>query len=359
MLRNILLAASMAIRALGSLKDLAHCDPLRKDMRCPPDPAFAGKASFNFSTTGWDQKDLEDFWEIDNDTVHDRRRLGFGTAAEGVAVGVWKAADAPTLVSRKYMLFGKVSVTVKAAKGQGIVTAITLKSDSGDEIDWELLGAYEKQAASNYFYDGKALFNTYNDTYPLPTSSYDAYHTYTIEWTDTRLVLSIDAAPRKTWRLGDNFLPPGAWPQTPMQLKLGVWSVANGTAASDPGEVRWAGGPPDWEGSGAPFVAHFAAVEVEDYMGGCTRARDGAAVRYRYDERTVGWRHVLVDGCEERVPGADLATASPSAAGEPGPTPTAEAGAEGGQQDEDDAAVLLGLSSPLAAIVCLCWLLVL
>lgn len=49
---------------------------------------------------------------------------------------MWQAGDAPTLVSRKYMLFGKVSVTVKAAKGRGIVTAITLKSDSGDEIDW-------------------------------------------------------------------------------------------------------------------------------------------------------------------------------------------------------------------------------
>lgn len=33
MLRNMLLTASMAILASGSLEDLAHCDPLRKDMR--------------------------------------------------------------------------------------------------------------------------------------------------------------------------------------------------------------------------------------------------------------------------------------------------------------------------------------
>lgn len=209
----------------------------------------------------------------------------------------------------------------------------------------ELLGAYEKQAASNYFYDGKALFNTYNDTYPLPTSSYDAHHTYAVEWTDTRLVLSIDGSPLKTWRRGDNFVPPSAWPQTPMQVKLGVWSVA---PASDPGEVRWAGGLPDWDAQ-APFVAHFAAVDIDDYMGGCSRVRADGPVRYRYHERTDGWRHVLVDGCEERVAGADLATASPSA---PGPTPTGEDG-------DEDAAVLLSLSSPLAAVICLCWLLIL
>lgn len=100
----------------------------------PPDPAFAGKASFNFSTAGWGQKELDDFWEMDKDTARDRRRLDFD--GDGVAVGLWRAGDAPTLVSRKYLLFGKVSVTVKAAKGWGVVTAITLKSDSGDEIDW-------------------------------------------------------------------------------------------------------------------------------------------------------------------------------------------------------------------------------
>lgn len=214
------------------------------------------------------------------------------------------------------------------------------------------MGAYEKQSASNYFYDGKAVFNTYNDTYPL-ANSYDAYHTYAVEWTDTRLVLSIDGQARKAWRPGDGSLPPGAWPQTPMQLKLGLWAVG-----ADPGETAWAGGEPDWERA-APFVARFARVDVDDYMGGCTRARRGP-VRYRYDERTVGWRHVLVDGCEARVPGADLLMGSPSAASGPGPTPTVRPGAgDANDQQDEDRAVLLKLSSPLAAIVCLCWLLVL
>jgi beta-glucanase (GH16 family) len=33
-------------------------------------------------------------------------------------------------------LFGKVTVDVQAAEGQGVITKIMLKSDSGNEIDW-------------------------------------------------------------------------------------------------------------------------------------------------------------------------------------------------------------------------------
>lgn len=47
-----------------------------------------------------------------------------------------KAKQAPAIISTRYMLFGKLSVEAKAAKGTGIITAITLKSDSGDEIAW-------------------------------------------------------------------------------------------------------------------------------------------------------------------------------------------------------------------------------
>lgn len=51
-------------------------------------------------------------------------------------MGMFRTGDAPTLASNKYLLFGKVSVTMQAAKGAGLITAMVLKSDSGDEIDW-------------------------------------------------------------------------------------------------------------------------------------------------------------------------------------------------------------------------------
>ncbi|GAO19079.1 uncharacterized protein UV8b_07378 [Ustilaginoidea virens] len=328
--------------ALASLKDLANCDPLRKDMRCPPDAAFAGKASFDFTTSSWDNGLLA-FWSVDNGTAEDRKRLDLDTNGRGAAMGMWKAGDAPTLVSTKYLLFGKVSVTVQAAEGPGLVTAMVLKSDSGDEIDWELLGAYANQAQTNYFYDGQALFNTYNDTYALDTSSFAAPQTYAVEWTDQFLSFSVNGAVRKTWYVGQ--IPADKWPRTPMQVKLGVWAVG-GDGGSDPGEVAWAGGLPDW--AGGPYKAYFGRVDVEDYAGFCN-ATDGQ-VEYQYDERTAGWQDVRIAGCRSR-PGARLPTPSPvsSAATAPGPDPstaTATATATAPAREEGEAS-LARVPSPL------------
>lgn len=215
----------------------------------------------------------------------------------------------------------------------------------------ELLGAYDQQAASNYFYDGKALYNTYNDTYRLDVSSFDAFHRYSVEWTDKLLSFSIDGQTRKTWHVGD--IPPGSWPQTPMHVKVGVWSVSKD---SDGGEVMWAGGVPDWDRG--PFRAYFKSLEIEDYMGRCTKAQ--GPVEYQYDERTWGWQHVQVRGCEKR-PGADLPPPSGTASAEPGRTQSVadepSPSRAGGEGEEEDGAAMLGLSSPLAVLVCLCWLL--
>ena len=44
--------------------------------------------------------------------------------------------DAPTIQSNFYIFWGSVSVIMKAAKGQGIVSSVVLQSDDLDEIDW-------------------------------------------------------------------------------------------------------------------------------------------------------------------------------------------------------------------------------
>lgn len=82
---------------------------------CPPDAAFAGNASFDFINTG-PGDEFDAFWAADNTTLH-HHGLDFDTNGNGLALAVRKAGDAPTLVSHKYLLFGKVSVTAKAARG--------------------------------------------------------------------------------------------------------------------------------------------------------------------------------------------------------------------------------------------------
>lgn len=102
---------------------------------CPPDPAFACSTLFDFTTAGWNSN-FEAFWSIDDDTARDNKRIDFNTDGKGASFEMREAGQAPTLTSHKYIFFGKVTVEVQAAQGAGLVTAIVLKSDSGDEIDW-------------------------------------------------------------------------------------------------------------------------------------------------------------------------------------------------------------------------------
>ncbi|KAH6606047.1 cell wall glucanosyltransferase mwg1 [Trichoderma cornu-damae] len=356
---------------------------------CPPDPAFASKTAFDFTKAAWDDR-FASFWTTDSSTAQDKRQLNLdNTDAKGAAFSIWRDDQAPTLTSNKYLLFGKVSVQVQAAKGPGLITAIVLKSDSGDEIDWELLGAFENQAQTNYFYDGQPLFNTYNTTYRLDTSSFASSHRYGIEWTPTFISFSIDGVVRKTWRVGD--IPAYKWPQTPMQVKLGIWTVSS---SSDAGTVAWAGGLPDWSGRDAernPYRAYFKALELEDYTGGCNETEKGAGIEYLYDERTTGWQDVHVKGCVKRTaPGAYPPPLGSSSGGSqptqtnrggsqhPSATTTDAPGGNGGQNGgqpsqtaeqspspsegdgdgSDSAAPMSGRpSSPLGAVVLLLWLL--
>ncbi|KAH8714887.1 putative glycosidase crf1 [Beauveria bassiana] len=329
-----LAAACHAWPSYGGLRDPSKCNPLAKDSRCSPDPAFAGKTSFNFDGASYNQ-DFEKFWIVDDQTKQDRdNRLKFAGDGNGLEVRMTEPNQAPTLTSHQYLLFGKVTVKAKAARGAGLVTTIVLKSDSGDEIDWEMLGAFQNQAQSNYYYNSQPLFNTYNTTYAISSSSYDDFHTYTVEWTDKFLKFSIDGAERRTWQPGE--IPAEKWPQTPMRLQLGLWATS---PSDDPGEIAWAGGVPIWssQASVAAAAAYFHSVQVEDYAGWCDEFEQGPPIEYSYDgEMKKGWADVRVAGCRKRrEPGV---TASPPAPSDKG----------GGSDNPDDNEGLGAMVAPPA-----------
>lgn len=73
---------------------------------------------------------------VDEQTQHDRDHLRFNGESQSLEISMSGQNQAPTLTSHQYLLFGKVTVKVKASKGPGLVTTVVLKSDSGDEIDW-------------------------------------------------------------------------------------------------------------------------------------------------------------------------------------------------------------------------------
>ncbi|KAM0262446.1 hypothetical protein ACHAQJ_001699 [Trichoderma viride] len=339
--------------------------------------------TYDFTKTTWDSHEFATYWTVDSSTTQDKRQLDLNsTNGKGAAFTIWQDGQAPTLTSNKYLLFGKVNVEVQAAKGPGLITAIVLKSDSGDEIDWELLGAFENQAQTNYFYDGQPLFNTYNTTYRLDTSSFASSHKYGIEWTPTYINFFVNNVVQKTWRIGD--IPANKWPGTPMQIKLGIWPVSN---SSDPGTVVWAGGLPEWRGHDAdknPYRAYFKSIQLEDYTGGCTEVQKDRDIEYLYDERTTGWQNIQIRGCiKKSTPGiyppplpsssigsqptqtnggeSSHTSSSPSSTNNGPPSQTGEQNStqsESGNDESGNAALPSGKpSSPLGVVVLLLWLL--
>ncbi|PTB61940.1 glycoside hydrolase family 16 protein [Trichoderma citrinoviride] len=321
----LLLTIPLALPVLASLKDLSNCDPLKKDAHCPPDLAFATETSFDFTRTSWDDDHFTSFWTADSSTAHDKRQLALNnTDGKGAAFTIWQDGQAPTLTSTKYLLFGKVSVQVQAAKGPGLITAIVLKSDSGDEIDWRNL----------------CLVYGSNSTYPQTPVKLRPYCISRLSSSGPTTTVQNACCGNKDHH-----------PYAAYFLSLQLQDYAGGCNETD-------------DGSG------------------------GGGIEYLYDERTTGWQDIDVKGCAKRAaPGeypplppppsgtSQPTQSEPSAASPTTTTTTTATDGSGGQptetgdqspdpsetgagDDSGNAALPSGRpSSPLAAVMFLLWLL--
>lgn len=176
------------------------------------------------------------------------------------------SGDSPQLISRFYIMFGHVSVRMKAAPGAGIVSSLVLQSDTLDEIDYEWLGAIPTEVQSNYF--GKGDTSSYTRGAFHQTMDNQAnFITYDIEWTAEQVIWSIDGVPVRV--LTPQTAEANQYPQTPMQVKFGAWS--GGDPANPEGTIAWARGPTDY--SQGPFNMIVESISVTDYS-------TGSAYRY-------------------------------------------------------------------------------
>ncbi|MCJ1473414.1 hypothetical protein MMC13_002065 [Lambiella insularis] len=201
-------------------------------------------------------------------------------STNGASFTVAKSGDAPTLISNWFMMFGHVEVVLKAAPGVGIVSSMVLQSDDLDEIDYEWLGADNTQVQSNYF--GKGQTTTYNRGafHPDP-SNQDGFHTYTVDWTADQIVWQIDGNTVRA--LTQASAEAGQYPQTPMQLKLGVWS--GGDSSNAPGTIQWAGGATTY--TGGPYTMQVKSVSATDYSTG---------TQYTYGDTSGSWQSIKSAG---------------------------------------------------------------
>jgi hypothetical protein len=256
--------AGLLLTQLSTSQTFSNCNPLQSSS-CPADSALGKAVSIDFTKGSSDS-----FTPQGNPTY----------GSDGAKFTVAKAGDSPQIVSRWYIMFGRVEVVVKAAPGAGIVSSFVLQSDDLDEIDWEWLGADPDEVQTNYF--GKGLTGSYNrGAFNPAAGSQSGYKTYTIDWNADQIVWQIDG---KTVRVQTAAsAETNQYPQTPMQIKMGAWS--GGDSANPQGTIQWARGPTDY--SKGPFSMYVKSISVTDYSTG---------TQYKYGDTSGSWKSIQAVG---------------------------------------------------------------
>jgi beta-glucanase (GH16 family) len=266
---GLLLAAG-----LTNAQTFTDCNPLEKT--CPCDPGLGGSL-----TTDFTQGKSSD-WTYATGTT-----LTY-SSTDGAQFSI-KTTEAPTIESNKYIMFGKVSIIMKAAPGTGVVSSFILESADLDEIDWEWIGSVDNDVQSNFF--GKGNTTTYDrGAHHTMTDPVGSYHEYAIDWTKDYVKWEIDGVVVRTLLYTDALALGGQnFPQTPMQVKMGNWvGCADAAAAADPTlkwTCQWAGGPMDL--SKAPFVMSVKSVTIQDY---------GTGGDYCYSDKSGSYQSITSNG---------------------------------------------------------------
>ena len=236
---------------------------------CPSDPALGTAATFNFTTqTSTDAS----VW---NTTAG---KVDYNT--EGAFFTINQRGESPTIQSNFYIFFGTVEVIMKAASGQGVISSIVLESDDLDEIDWELMGGNTTHAETNYF--GKGNTTSYDRaTYYPVNKPQENFHNYTVDWSQEKIEWLIDGDIVRTLLYADA-LGGKDFPQTPMNVRLGIW--AGGDSSEPNGTIEWAGGPTDY--SKGPFEMVVSSIRVMD-------ASKGAS--YTYGDKTGSYKSIRIE----------------------------------------------------------------
>jgi beta-glucanase (GH16 family) len=272
LLRSSLLLSAAAFIQLARGQTYTNCNPL--NVSCPADPALGISHSFDFH----------------NSTAIDKAfnvTLGAVTYGDnGAEFTVAKQGDSPTIQSQFYIFWGSVSVIMRAAPGQGIISSVVLQSDDLDEVDWEFMGSNASFAETNYFGKGN------NDTsdpprvayYPVPTDVTENFHNYTTHWTSDKLQWFIDGNLVRSLSYAEAEGAGKYYPQTPMTVRMGSW--AGGDPREPQGTIDWAGGPTDY--SKGPYTMYVQSAMVNDFSSG---------KEYQYSDHSGTWQSIHTVAC--------------------------------------------------------------
>lgn len=261
------LVTFILIALVGHVKaqTYSRCNPLYEV--CDPNPGLGRSIYMDFAGHG-----------PSNSMI----RTGSTTVAydpsEGAIFTIYGPGHNPTLESKFYIMFGKVTVVAKAAEGAGIVSSIVLQSDDLDEIDFEFVGNDAPRVQTNYFSKGDTSTYDRGKYHRVPgKSATEDFHVYTIEWTADSIKWHVDGNLARSLHAAS---APEKFPQTPMCLKVGSWTAGD-TSLNQEGTIEWAGGPIDY--AEAPFTFAVKSIEVEDYSTG---------TNYEYTDNSGSWTSI-------------------------------------------------------------------
>jgi len=176
-----------------------------------------------------------------------------------------KIAPGATINSTFTLLYGKVTFEVAAPTVAGIITAVILMADQGDEIDVELVGGDPAHWQTNMFApsqkDLQPLFGVFGsvEDVPSPDPIISVAHKYTIDWNKDRIEWSIDGNTIRTLNK-ENAINNGLlrYPSHPSRIQLGIWD-----ASSDVGTSEWGRGPVNWNDAPHSVKVVVKSVRVE------------------------------------------------------------------------------------------------
>ncbi|KAG9252457.1 hydrolase-like protein [Emericellopsis atlantica] len=261
------LLSGAALLGLATAQVTTDCNPMN-ETDCKPDPAFGTSHMWNFNQTP-----SSDLW---------RTKVGPITydKEKGAEFTINKQGDSPTLETNFYFFFGRLSFSLKAATGRGIVSSMMMLSDNLDEIDWEFTGT-DDRASTNFF--GKHVLNYENGEYhDMDTSCHDDYHNYTTVWTAEKMDFYIDEKIVRTVKHEDAKVnDTDVYPQTPMRVSLGIW--AGGDPSMNEWTRKWAGGDTNFDEG--PFTMYVKDAYIEDFSTG---------KEYVYGDKSGTWESIEI-----------------------------------------------------------------
>ncbi|KAI8908420.1 concanavalin A-like lectin/glucanase domain-containing protein [Gorgonomyces haynaldii] len=225
--------------------------------------------------------------------------------------------DGARISTTRYVLYGRITARLRTpTNGAGIVTTFITMSDVKDEIDWEMVGASNKEGQSNVFYRGIPEFGVHGGIHTLPSGTTEQYHTYTIDWRSDMISFYIDNQLMRTYKNDANAVskmtPPGQrwFPTTPSLVQFSVW---DGCKDGISGTCTWSGGPVNFK-SVSQYTASFDYVDIQCYD-------DKNNIVEKWPVSAQNPTRQQADPAQPTAAGDRVNSGSPNAVGALGPTP--------------------------------------